>query len=77
MKTLLVLILLLAECCGLAEILHLWRHSSTRHIPARCFWSLVLLIPIFGLMFYFFIRLEPEPHGENKWVNCTSGWDGG
>ena len=74
MNKLLILLLLVAESVGVAAIAGLWTHTPKPSLTSRLLWSLLLILPVFGLLFYLFLREEPEPHGENKWTDGASGW---
>lgn len=49
------------ELIALIVIVRLWMRRPLRIVPT-IFWSLVLLVPFFGLLLYFFLRDEPEAH---------------
>ena len=59
-----VIILVALECISLALIVNLWRRK--RKMPAwqRCAWSVVLLVPLFGWLFYGFNAINPEAQSE-------------
>ena len=71
MFTMVVAVIL--EFCSFVAIGHLWTHKPKALLVSRFLWSLILLIPIIGPLFYVFLRIEPEPHGENS-TDGTSGW---
>jgi hypothetical protein len=77
MNKLLIFLLLAAEFVGVAAIVRLWAHAPKPSLTSRLLWSLLLTLPVFGLLFYLFLREEPEPHGENKWTDGASGWGEG
>ncbi|MGO8929490.1 MAG: PLDc N-terminal domain-containing protein [Limisphaerales bacterium] len=76
MDKFLAILLLVAELVAVAAIVHLWNHAPKPSLTSRLLWSVLLMIPVFGLIFYIFLREEPEPHGENKWTDGASGWHG-
>jgi hypothetical protein len=71
------IISLFSELAGAAVILHLWSHVPKLSLGRRLIWSLLLMVPVLGLAFYFFLCEEPEPHGENKQTDGASGWSEG
>lgn len=74
MDKVLTILLLVAELIGVAAIVHLWAHVPKPSLTSRLFWSLLLLLPVFRLLFYLFLREEPESQGENKWTDGALGW---
>jgi hypothetical protein len=67
------------EIVALIVIVRLWirRHSS---LLPRLLWSVVLLVPFFGLLVYGFLRSEPETHPDgapDSWPGYGGGGDGG
>ena len=42
-------------------IVSLWRHHSNDSIIKKAFWSLVLIVPIIGWVFYGGFYAPPEP----------------
>jgi energy-coupling factor transporter transmembrane protein EcfT len=52
------------ELVGLAAIIHLWLRRRMRRF-IKCFWTIFLLIPFFGPLFYEFLTNNPDPHGED------------
>ena len=57
--------LILLEGISLLLILRLWRRK--RNMPAwrRCLWSVVLLVPILGWLFYAFLTTNPDAHPDD------------
>ena len=52
------------ELIGLFVIARMWmkrRHSGT---IVRLLWTAVLIVPVFGLLAYFFLRDSPDSHPE-------------
>ena len=41
-------------------------------VVSRCFWSVVLLVPLFGWLFYGFVVTDPDEHPDR----LTEYWDG-
>lgn len=50
------------ETIALLFIARLWVKRTPRLWVGRVFWSVVLLVPLFGLLAYFFLRDSPEEH---------------
>ena len=46
-------------------IFRLWTRKHQPGVVERCLLSLVLLIPIFGWVFYIFLKPSPDAHGED------------
>jgi hypothetical protein len=66
-------ILLWAVCepIALVVVIRLWIKRPHRNIPTRIIWSLILLIPLFGLIAYFFLNENPSTHPYD--TDTTSG----
>lgn len=64
------------EIVALIVIVRLWMRRPSR-VVSSVFWSLVLLVPFFGLFLYFFLREEPPAHGEHVADFGSGGGDGG
>ncbi len=77
MDGLLAILLPVAELVGVAAIVRLWGHAPKPSPTSRLLWSLLLLVPVFELLFYLFLREEPRPHEENKSTDGASGWSEG
>jgi len=50
------------EIIGLIVIARMWMKRWHRYLSVRLIWSTVLLVPVFGLLFYFFLRTSPGEH---------------
>jgi hypothetical protein len=50
------------EIIGLLVIARMWMKRWHRRLVVRVIWSVVLLVPAFGLMAYFFLRETPDEH---------------
>jgi len=59
------------EPIGLIVTIRLWLKRRHRNIFIRLIWSLVLLIPLFGLIAYFFLNENPSGHPYD--TDTTSG----
>jgi len=72
MNVYLLVVLALLECASLVAIGRLWTRKPKASLSSCCFWSVVvLLIPLFGLLFYGFVTINPKRHGE---IVGSSGW---
>jgi hypothetical protein len=61
--TKLIIALSVLEAIALVVIVRLWlRRRSRMSVVARLVWSVVLLVPGFGLMMYGFIHSDPDEH---------------
>jgi hypothetical protein len=63
--------LCLVEAIGLFLIGRLWLRPRKMSVPARLVWSAVLLIPLFGVIIYGFLRAKPDEHPYD--TDTTSG----
>jgi hypothetical protein len=52
------------ECISLALIARLWRRKHKARVWQRCLYSVILLVPILGWVFYAFIAVHPEAHSD-------------
>ena len=59
MDTFIIIILSALEVVALFTIWRLWFRGH-RHIISRILWSVVLLIPFFGLLMFVFVGSNPE-----------------
>jgi len=50
------------EVIGLLIIARMWMKRWHRRLIVRMIWSAVLLVPVFGLLAYFFLRDSPDEH---------------
>lgn len=64
MNVYLLLVLALLECVSLFAIVRLWTRKPRATFLSCCFWTVVLLIPLFGLLFYGFVTIVPKRHSE-------------
>ena len=75
MKNLVIIILVaLLEVAAIFAIIRVWRHKH-RHWMSKLFWSIVLLVPVFGLLFYGFLTVTPEAQEDH--TEDRIGADGG
>jgi hypothetical protein len=61
MDGLAIIVIGVFEIAGACLIARLWTRRKMRILP-RLFWSLVLLVPFFGLLMYGFTKVDPEVH---------------
>jgi energy-coupling factor transporter transmembrane protein EcfT len=75
-----VILLILFEIVALIVIVRLWMRRRMKIIP-RVLWSVVLLLPFFGLLVYVFLHEEPQGHpdrvGDSGWNVGSDGGDSG
>lgn len=64
------------ELVALVIVVRLWASRRTELIP-RLLWSVVLLVPCFGLMAYIFLYENPESHSERPGDSGYGGSDSG
>ena len=71
-----LVILGLCELLALVAIIHLWFRKRQMRVITRLFWTIVLLVPFFGVLFYSFTRSDPRAHSDNV-PESTYGSDPG
>jgi hypothetical protein len=71
MKISQLIILGLLELVSVVLIVRLWLKRRHKNIAVRIFWSVVLLVPLFGPLFYGFICTDPDEHPYD--TDTTSG----
>jgi hypothetical protein len=64
MDILLIVVLSVLEAVGLFLAVRLWLRHRLRVLP-RIFWSLFLLVPLFGLLMYGFILSDLDENPDN------------
>ena len=57
-----IIMLGLVELVAAIFIARLWIKRRHKNLIARLIWSVVLLIPVFGILTYFFVRDDPDSH---------------
>ena len=50
------------EIISLIVVIRIWLKRYHKSRAARLFWSIVLLVPIFGLIAYYFLTEAPDRH---------------
>jgi hypothetical protein len=67
-------VLAILEAIGLIMIWRMWSKRQ-RSVFARCFWTVLLLVPLLGPLFYSFAGCSPEAHDEslNEYPHPGSG----
>jgi hypothetical protein len=53
------------EVVGLLLIARLWLRKSKVTLTAKILLTLVLLIPLLGIIGFMLVSLDPSPHGED------------
>jgi predicted membrane channel-forming protein YqfA (hemolysin III family) len=67
----------LLEIVSLIVVVRLWRRPTGTFLP-RLLWSIVVLVPLFGLLIYVFLHEEPKTHPySSNWTDFSGGGDGG
>ena len=68
-------VLLACETVSVALIVSLWfRHAQDKTLK-KLFWSLILLIPVIGWLFYLAFYVPPSSQGRAEQAEGTfSGW---
>jgi len=56
--------LVISESIGVIAVIWLWTRKRKASLVSRLLWSLFLLIPLFGPLFYAFVKVSPDDHGE-------------
>jgi hypothetical protein len=59
----LLVALIIAEVIAIVAIAIVWRRRKMRW-PAKLCWTLVLFVPVLGVLFYGLLSVNPKPHGE-------------
>ena len=71
-----IVALSICEFVALIAIVHLWFRKRRMRIITRLLWSVVLLVPVFGVLFYGLTRSDPESHSDDV-PDSTYGTDPG
>jgi len=58
-----IILLAIAELGSVITIAHLWSQKRKNWLM-KLGWTLFLLVPLFGPIFYCFVTINPEAHGE-------------
>jgi hypothetical protein len=58
----------LIELIGVACIVHLWRRPERKHVVLKLFWSLAVMVPLVGPLFYGAVY--------DGWIERKDGVDG-
>jgi len=75
MDTFAIIVLSVLELLALVVIVRLWTLRRL-HILSRIIWSLILLVPLFGLLMYGFIQSDPEKNPERMESQADSDASG-
>jgi len=62
--TSIVVVLSICELAAFIAIVYLWTRKRRMRVSTRLLWSVVLLVPFFGLLWFGFTRPDPEPHSD-------------
>ncbi|HEX7861981.1 MAG TPA: hypothetical protein VF773_16730 [Verrucomicrobiae bacterium] len=57
-----LVVIALAEVFGIYCVYKLWRRRDYESVVVKVFSSLVLLVPVVGPVFYYFVKMEPAPN---------------
>ena len=77
MDTLIVTSFFVVEVVSLSIIINLWLRRRM-HIILRMFWSVLLLVPFFGLLMFVFVVSDLDPNPEKTDTGSDSdAFDGG
>jgi hypothetical protein len=60
-----IVALSLCEIVALTAIVHLWFRKRRTPTISRLLWSVVLLIPVVGVLFYSLTRSDPSAHPDD------------
>ena len=66
MDTFTFIILLVFEIIGVCFSVQLWSKPKPMKIVPRIFWSVVLLVPVFGLLMFIFITNDLDRNPDRK-----------
>jgi hypothetical protein len=61
------------ESVSLLAIGHLWLKRKKVALLAKCFWTIVLVVPALGLILYGFSVITQDPHGDDP-PDTTGNW---
>ena len=73
MKWLVITAVALLEIVAIVAIIRLWRQKRRRW-AVKLFWTVWLLVPAFGLLFYAFITVTPEAQADHTEDRIGSDW---
>ena len=68
-----IVALSICEFVALLTIAHLWFRKHRMRVVTRLLWSIVLLVPLFGVLFYGLTRSDPEAHWEDVGDHSSGG----
>jgi len=63
MDTFTITVGVVLEIVALVFIVRLWSRRPVRLVPCLL-WSIILLVPLFGILIYVFLRETPEAHSD-------------
>ena len=59
-----IILLVALECVSVCLVYRLWRRPKLA-TWRRLFWTIVLLVPIFGWLWYGFVAANPSAHSDD------------
>jgi hypothetical protein len=68
-----IVALSICEFVALFTIVNLWSRKRRMHVVIRLLWSVVLLVPLFGVLFYGLTRSDPEAHADDVGDHSSGG----
>jgi hypothetical protein len=68
-----IIALSICEFVALLTIVNLWFRKRRMRVITRLLWSVVLLVPLFGVLLYGLTRSDPEAHGEDVGDHSSGG----
>lgn len=74
MKWFAIIVVALLEVAALFAVMRVWRQKR-RHWVSKLLWSVLLLVPVLGLLFYGFLTITPEAKPDH--TEDRIGADGG
>ena len=60
-----IVVLGVLEAVALAVIVRLWWRGGKTSLLARLLWTVVLTVPLLGVLVYAFLRSNPSEHPDN------------
>jgi hypothetical protein len=68
-----IVALSICELVALLTIVNLWFRKRRMRVVTRLLWSVVLLVPLFGVLFYGLTRPDPDAHWEDVGDHSSGG----
>jgi hypothetical protein len=73
MQTPQIIVIVLLESVSLLAIGHLWLRRKKVALLSKCFWTIVIVVPALGPIFYGFSAITQNEHGDDP-PDTTGGW---